>query len=122
MVTLDQFTAAALADERVLALADKVSFAESGAAGNIAEDLVQGSMTIETGAGESLSIKLEQPYGHPDRPLDDEYLIGKFKQCAAHSAIGSDNALLEEIVDCVLSLEDVGDVGGKLMPLLRGDA
>jgi 2-methylcitrate dehydratase PrpD len=120
-VALEDFSPAALADEHVLELANKVSFSESGAVGNVAEDLIQGSMTIETSAGESLSMQLDQPYGHPERPVDDDFLIAKFKQCAAHSFIGADDARLQEIVDRVLSLEDIGDIGSGLMPLLRGD-
>jgi 2-methylcitrate dehydratase PrpD len=118
-VGLESYTDEAIVDTRVLELAQKVRFVDSAGIEGSADDLIQGSVTIITNDGQSQSMRLNQPLGHPDRPLDDAFLIKKFKECAAYSSIGSDGSRLDAIVDRVLSLEEISDVGTELMPLLR---
>jgi hypothetical protein len=51
------------------------------------------------------------PYGHdPARPMSDESLVTKFRECASHAAIGLSDAAIDRVIDVVMHLERVSDV------------
>ena len=120
-VTLEHITTQSITDDNVLELADKVTFEVMEPADSTMKNVSRGSLTIETTEGQKLSMLLEHPLGHPDRSLDDEFLINKFKQCASCSSVSSDASRLQNIIECVLSLEKMDNVSMELMPLLKGN-
>lgn len=83
-VTLDSFTAVRIADPATRALARKV--VERRNPDWTRAHAASGSLTVTLDDGTVLSHRVMQAAGHPDRPMDNESLIAKFVDCAAHAA------------------------------------
>ncbi len=83
-VTLDSFAAARLADPATRALAHKV--VERRNPDWTRAEAASGSLAITLDDGSVLTHRVMQAAGHPDRPMDNESLIAKFVDCAAHAA------------------------------------
>jgi 2-methylcitrate dehydratase PrpD len=83
-VSLDDFTPAALADPRVLALARRVTFTPVDGTGM--REAVSGELTLQLHGGVRHSLRVEHPLGHPRHPLSDDQLIAKFVDCASRAA------------------------------------
>ena len=115
-VTLDDFSPAALVDARVLALARRVSFVAEPGAGM--RDATRGRLELCMRDGTSHSLLIEQPLGHPSRPLDDARLIAKFVDCAGRAAspLSAEHALAA--AEAILAI-DLAPRAGDALSLLR---
>ena len=83
-VTLDSFAAARITDPTTRALAHKV--VERSNPGWTRAEAASGSLTVTLDDGTTLTHRVMQAAGHPDRPMDNESLIAKFIDCATHAA------------------------------------
>lgn len=83
-VTLDSFAAARIADPATRALAHKVVERRNPDWGR--SEAASGSLTMIFDDGTTVSHRVMLAAGHPDRPMDDESLVAKFVDCAAHAA------------------------------------
>ena len=112
-VVLGDFTPAGLLQEEALRIADladcEISDAHAG----------QGTVEVHTVDGRVLTESVEVSLGHPSRPLSDEQLIEKFRDCADHAASPIPDAQLQTLIDAVWSLETLADVG-RIGDLSRG--
>jgi len=106
-VTLDHFTPQALADRDVLEVARKVTYEVD--TGLTLKEAVRGFLQIST-RNETLSKRVDFPYGHPKNPISQEALVLKFMDCAKHSARKISKRKLNEIVKLILNLEQVENI------------
>lgn len=83
-VTLDSFAAERIADPATLELAHKVVERRNPDWGR--GEAASGSLAVTLDDGSVLIHRVMQAAGHPDRPMDNESLIAKFVDCAAHAA------------------------------------
>ncbi|MBA4762476.1 MmgE/PrpD family protein [Sphingomonas sp.] len=100
-VTLDSFTAARIADPVTRTLAHKVIERRNPDWGR--GQAASGSLTVTLADGAVLHLRVMQAAGHPDRPMDDESLIAKFVDCAAHAASAMDAAAARSLASQILS-------------------
>ncbi len=100
----------ALADDVVTQAVPKVRWHEVGAsgAGAISEP---GAVRIVTVDGVVHEGRCEVPLGHPTRPMSPAQQRAKFVECAAHAVRSVGEARAAEIVDTVMRLEALTDVG-----------
>ena len=56
----------------------------------------------------SVAVEVENALGCPERPLSDEALLAKFRDCAARAAMPPD---AERLAEAILDLENCNDVG-----------
>ena len=113
-VTLDDFSAEALADPQILALASRVT----------AVDDPDGRRT--RGSGGALAIRLRdgtrregalaEALGHPQRPLSRDALVRKFIDCAGRAARPLDAAGAVALAERLLVIDEVADVGAVFAP------
>lgn len=100
----------ALADDVVANAMPKVVWHDVGSsgAGAISEP---GQVRIVTMDGAVHEGRCEVPLGHPTRPMSHAQLRAKFVECAANAARPVGEARALEIVDMVMRLEELADVG-----------
>lgn len=108
-IDLDSFTAAALADPRILAASGKVS-----------ATLVQGpgwqrgsggAITVRLLDGREFSAEVDNARGCPARPLGEAELVAKFIDCAGRAKIPhADPALLAARILAITESPDAGAV------------
>jgi 2-methylcitrate dehydratase PrpD len=103
-VSLDDFTPAALADPRVLALARRVTFTAEPGAGM--REAVSGELSLQLRGGARHRLRVEHPPGHPHHPLTQDQLIAKFIDCAARAAHPIGQARARLAADAILTLDD----------------
>jgi len=77
-VGLDQFTEARIADPRLRALIQKVSVRDDSEFNRAYPESMPNQVTVKTVDGQSHSLKVTYPKGHPKRPLTDNELEKKF--------------------------------------------
>jgi 2-methylcitrate dehydratase PrpD len=82
-VTLDDFTAAALAQPSTRALAQRVSYRVDESASM--SEATSGTLELHLQTGQTLTARIDQPLGHPSNPLDDQHLTTKFIDCATRA-------------------------------------
>jgi 2-methylcitrate dehydratase PrpD len=100
-VGLSDFTPAGLARREPLRLAKNVRYTTDPALGEA------GIVQIATRSGQAFEKRIDKPLGHPSRPLTDEQLVAKFRDCAAHAGVPVD---AEHIVELVFGLDRIEDV------------
>ncbi len=110
-VTLGSFALAALQDPDVLQVAGRITYEVGTSPRGEGEAVPQGLVQIKTKYGEIQSRKIEFIYGHPANPMSQPAIIAKFKDCAAYSPRIIPEKNLERIVQLILHLEDVDNVG-----------
>lgn len=108
-VTLDHFSRQALVDQRVLHLARKVTYEFDQKLS--LKGAMQGLVEVKTRRGETLSKKVDFPYGHPNNPISEEKLVAKFVDCAQHAVRRYSEEQLDDLVEIVLNLEKVDRIG-----------
>ena len=111
-VTLDRFTPAELLDQRVLALAQRVTF-ECDASRRHADG---GEIRITLNDGRTFQTRIDHASGHCSRPLDWTVLIDKFRTCAAHALYPPTPLVVDRLVKTIRNLEQFDDVGKSLFP------
>lgn len=114
-VALDDFTTESLADANLLAVAQRVSYRRRPDWGR--DRAASAAVTLALADGATLTAELETPLGHPDRPLSDGQLRGKFRDCARRAARPLEGEAAERVADELLALESVADIGA--LELLR---
>jgi 2-methylcitrate dehydratase PrpD len=107
-VTLDHFTPQALADQDVLEVAREVTYEVD--TGLTLKEATQGFLQINT-RNEVISKAVTFAYGHPKNPISQEALVSKFMDCARHSVKRISEKKLNELVELILSLEQVENIG-----------
>jgi 2-methylcitrate dehydratase PrpD len=110
-VTLDDFTAQALQDPAVLALAARVHFEPNAAQATSGPDVLRGTVELAMSGGERLSLEIDEPAGSPKRPASDAALIAKFHDCCRRARSNPSTATIDAWAERVLSLETCKDVG-----------
>lgn len=77
-VGLDQFTDARIADPRLRALIQKVSVRDDPEFNRAYPESMPNQVLVKTVDGQSHSLKVTYPKGHPKRPLSDNEVEAKF--------------------------------------------
>ncbi|MGI6317449.1 MAG: MmgE/PrpD family protein [Dethiobacteria bacterium] len=103
-VSLEHYTAEAIADKNVLEMAKKVTYEVDKTL--TLKETNSGSLTIKTKDG-SYSKKIPFPYGHPKNPVTKDDIINKFLDCAKYSAKRIPESNLKHIIEMVFNLEEV---------------
>jgi len=106
-VKLEHFSPQALKDPKVLETARKVSHTVDETLSF--KETLRGTVILEAD-GRLHTATIEAPRGHPDRPVSDELLIGKFLSCARHAAVPIPEDRLRRAADMILNLEQVADM------------
>lgn len=114
-VTLDDFTPEALQEEGTLALAARVRYAVSETLPDKGIETLHASMTIRMQDGRTLATEITEPLGSERRPVDDELLVGKFRDCARRASHRPSAESIDAWARQILSLEEVDD----MRPLVR---
>lgn len=70
----------------------------------------QGTVEVHTSDGRVLTESVQVALGHPSRPLSDEQLIEKFKDCVGYTANPIPEAQVDDLIDVLWSLETLSDV------------
>lgn len=108
-VGLRDFTPEAIKDPAVLKMAQKVhvqAYPEFRA-----DDFHPGITEIRTKGGKVYSKRVDEPSGNPDNPISKEGLIEKFTDCASFAIKPLTKDRLKTLIDMVMNLEEVDDVG-----------
>jgi 2-methylcitrate dehydratase PrpD len=114
-VTLNDFVPQALINTDVLRMAEKVSYEIDTKASW--KDSIQGYIEIKLKNEEIKSKKIEFVYGHPQNPIGMESLIIKFKNCASYSPKKISGEDLERVMQMVMGLEGLEDIGELMKEL-----
>lgn len=114
-VTLDSFTPQSIKDEKVVAIARKVS-------GELDNNMNRhgvgpGRVTIVTRDGQQYTEEVEHFLGSIQNPMSFDDCAAKFRECAPCAIKPLPADAVEKIIDLVGNLEDVDDVG-KITRLL----
>ena len=108
-VSLDSFSAEALAAPGVLELARRVRFGLR--ADWPRERATSGVLSIRLRDGRTLSHEVSDALGSPARPLDDSRLVAKFIDCLARAAQPREPAIAAALASRILALENEPDSG-----------
>jgi 2-methylcitrate dehydratase PrpD len=111
-VTLERFSPSALADERVLALAPRITF-ETDPVAEHSED-TGGGIEIRLRDGRSFARQIVHPRGHTSKPMAWPELIAKFTDCCAHAVRPMNASRTQRLIDSIRHLDEVDDVGAAL--------
>jgi 2-methylcitrate dehydratase PrpD len=116
-VTLETFAPERLADERVLALAARVTLVtDENARGPGAAS--SGTLELRT-RGATWTRSVLHPYGSPQRPMSSDQLIAKFLDCARLASPAPNEGSLHQLIERVMCLEESQDVGSTVMGLFN---
>ncbi|HEY31831.1 MAG TPA: MmgE/PrpD family protein [Dehalococcoidia bacterium] len=105
-VALKHFTPEAIADPEVLEVARKTTYEQDS---NL--EAKEGMVELKSKQGVFRLKTPEFAYGHPNNPISEELLVKKFMDCAAHSAKQISSEHLSKLVEMILHLENVGNIG-----------
>ena len=111
-VTLDDFSAHDFANPALLSLAALCDYTVAqGAAG---DDPTAGDLTLRLKDGRILTRRIDQPLGHPAKPMSRQAIEAKFKACARHAAQPLGESGIEALRLAVANLELTTDGTGAL--------
>ena len=79
----------------------------------------KGTVEVRTHDGRVFAETVTHPLGHPSRPLSQDQLVAKFRDCAAHAAVLFPAAQLDMLIDELGALETIGDAR-RIGDLARG--
>ncbi len=111
-VTFASYTPQTLADEHLLALAQRCEFELRADWGR--DRAAAGELAISLQDGREVRAVVPQALGHPTRPLSDAQLHTKFLDCASHAQLPLDNATAAGLAATLLRFEDVEDAAAAL--------
>ncbi|MBI2831467.1 MAG: MmgE/PrpD family protein [Chloroflexi bacterium] len=106
---IEHFTPDGINDAATLKMADRVKF-QFDKDFNPPAGTPPGAVEIVTRDGKRRSVRVDVPYGHPDKPLSVEDLHNKFRDCFRYAAKLPPEENTEKVIDMVGNLEDVADV------------
>ena len=114
-VTLADMTPEGLAQPEALELAQRVDYA--------IDDSLHGGGIVEvtTKAGTKFSARVDTPLGQPSRPVGQERLVEKFRDCVQYAAKPLDPKAVDQVIDLIDHLEEIPDVSA-LPALVSGRA
>lgn len=107
-VGLADFTPAGLAQPDVLRLAGRLTYSIDRQLGKA------GVVQVTASDGQRWEKRIELPLGHPSRPLTDEQLVAKFRDCARHALSPVDAGRVVDLVGNLEQLEDVRELAQAL--------
>ncbi len=113
-LTLKQFDQAHLADQKLLALIQKITVKEKKEYTDLYGTSFPNKITIKTKAGKIFEQEVLDPKGHPKNPLSKTELEAKFK-AAANGLVSEENQ--KRLLDTIWGLEKVANIG-DLFPLM----
>jgi 2-methylcitrate dehydratase PrpD len=101
-VSLSDFTAAGLRDEQALQLADRITY-------RLDERVAAGCVSVRTADGREREVCVDKALGDPLRPMSQDRLESKFRDCCAHARDVSpeDASRLIGLIDTLETLDDV---------------
>lgn len=105
-VALKHFDQQALYNNGVLEIARRITYRVDESLGE-----KPGFLIVKIGRDEIESEKIEYAYGHPHNPVSQDILISKFMDCAGYSANPVPEHNLRKLVQLILNLEDVKNIG-----------
>ena len=105
-----------VSDPQVQAMAQKVKVLEDPELTAMLPEVRPARVEVKLRSGETLTEAVERPIGGFDRPLSDQELTEKFRQLAGMTMSPSAISSLEQKLQHLPDLEDVG----TLSPLLQG--
>lgn len=117
-VPLAAFDPAALADDRIRALADKITW--------VYDDSMNSHGTIEPGdveltaGGHTRRLRIERALGHPTRPMDRTHLEAKIADCLKYAVYHEANGRASRLVDAADGLAQMAEATEVWAPLRRG--
>jgi 2-methylcitrate dehydratase PrpD len=109
-VALDDFQVTGRNQPEALAIAERTDHA-------LRRDLARprglepGIVTVTLKDGRELTMRIDAPLGHPSRPLSAEATAAKFRANAAFAAEPLEEARVNAIIEQVMTLEKLDDVG-----------
>jgi 2-methylcitrate dehydratase PrpD len=107
-VFLKDFEVAAIMDEEVRALAERVNVTSDPDLPD--KDILHARMTIRMKNGQIHEAAVNAPLGNPSRPLTMERCKEKFRKCLAQSNVDFDDGRTNELLSMIEELEQVQDV------------
>ena len=107
-VFLKDFEVAAIMDEEVRALAERVNVTSDPDLPD--KDILHARMTIRMKNGQNHEASVNAPLGNPSRPLTMERCKEKFRKCLAQSKVDFDDGSTNELLSMIEDLEQVQDV------------
>jgi 2-methylcitrate dehydratase PrpD len=108
-VTLAEYLPETLKDPEVLALSRRVNYVAEPNFGH--RNLEPAGVIIKYKDGREYSKYVEYSYGHPSKPISNEDLIAKFKDCCCYSVKPISERKQNRVIDMVTHLEEVSNVG-----------
>lgn len=115
---LSHLTEEAIRDPAVLAMADRVEPVLDPGYGRVVGRVMPMPVTVDvhTTDGPTVTERSEVPYGHPGKPLDEDAVESKVRDCAASSGGEADGEALDVLIRAVRDVE-TGEPG-RLIGLL----
>lgn len=114
-LTTAELTLEARTDPTVVGLLAKIDPVLEDVTRGMAELPEPGVVEVDLAGGRHLEAKVDRAIGHPDRPMDAEAQLAKFRWCTA----GLERRRAEAIADAVMGLETLPAVS-ELTDLLGG--
>lgn len=108
-VGLEHFESDKLTDKNVLALARKVRHELDPELGFT--EATRGVVEITTENGDIFTRRIDQAYGHPDKPVAPAAVSAKFMTCAGLAQKDIPEKHLKEAIEFIMTLEDQPNVG-----------
>ena len=107
-VTIEDFFPENLGEPQVLKIASKVKSKVEPQfdASTIGPAMVE----VRMQDGRSWSRREDIPYGHPENPISDEFLVAKFKNCARYAKKTLSEEQVDQLVKKILELERVENI------------
>jgi 2-methylcitrate dehydratase PrpD len=107
-VFLKDFEIAAIMDEKVKALAERVKVTSDPDLPD--KDILHAKITIRMKNGQAHEASVHAPLGNPDRPLTMEHCKEKFRKCLAQSNVDFTDSKTDKLLSMIEYLEQVKDV------------
>ncbi|MBI4330353.1 MAG: MmgE/PrpD family protein [Chloroflexi bacterium] len=116
-VVIADYSSEGLKDQQILEMAQKVA-PKFEKAVNQTGEIKRGDVEIQTKAGKQYREQVEVTHGLPRNPVSRVDLVDKFNDCVRYSAKPLPRHNAGKIVELIMGLEEVADVGEimRLMP------
>ena len=88
-------------------------------AGVAREDWAKGSwsITVQRTDGRSVTVEAIDPIGSPEKPLSDDHLAAKFRDCARNVVQSVPEATVDAVLGAIARLERLADARELTAPL-----